>query len=644
MPNKMNRKRVFVSGGAGVIGTALVQSLIDEGADVFVGDLKPCPQRWLGKVRYRQGDLNAITAQELEIFDPEIFFHLAATFERSEESGPFLEENFHHNVKLSHHLINCLKGAPSLKRVIFASSYLIYDPTLYLFDEPQDHVAILSENSPIYPRNICGAAKLFHELELRFLEHFLSDQVSFASARIFRVYGYRSRDVIVRWIRAALRNEPLTVYRPEGTFDYVFADDVADGLLRLAKTEYQGIVNIGSGQSRSIAEVIQILKHHFPHLKVDVADSKIPYESSQASIEKLFEVTGWKPSHSLEKAIPKLIEFERSEQSREKQPARNAGVLITSISKKMPLIGSVREAANKIGQFQHLYGCDSDAFCIGQYGVDDFWHCPSLEALTPENIAAYCEKNGITAVIPTRDGDLEFYSRHLSFFDKRGIRLMVSSLDTVLLCLDKKRFADFLLKEKFPAIPAFLSIEKCPGDLYVVKERKGAGSRQIGIRLNQKQAMEHAKQLQEPIFQPYIEGREWSIDLYRSFKGIVKGVVARHRNTIVGGESQVTTTVKNPRLEQLCQQMADKLNIHGHAVFQAIEDSQGGFHIIECNPRFGGASTASIGVGLDSFFWFFGECLGSDLEHYPFLRSHGEVRQIRYLTDRLLPWSSSSST
>jgi carbamoyl-phosphate synthase large subunit len=57
--------------------------------------------------------------------------HLAATFERSAESYEFWEENFRHNVRLSHHLMSLAKDAPSVKRVVFASSYLIYDPSLY---------------------------------------------------------------------------------------------------------------------------------------------------------------------------------------------------------------------------------------------------------------------------------------------------------------------------------------------------------------------------------------------------------------------------------------------------------------------------------------------------------------------------------
>lgn len=636
----MENKRILISGGAGVIGTALVEALLKEGADVFVGDLKPCPKSWLGKVKYRQGDLNTVDKHELVDFDPEIFFHLAATFERSEESYPFFEENFHHNVLLSHALMSCLKDLHSLKRVIFASSYLIYDPTLYLFDRPQKKPTPLSEESPIYPRNICGAAKLFHELELRFLNHFFSHKISSVAARIFRVYGRSSRDIVSRWIRAALREEILSIYQADGIFDYIFADDVAEGLIKLAEVDYEGIVNFGSGHSRSIADVIQVLRQHFPNLKTQEVDSSFPFESSQANISRLFSLTGWQPPHTLEMAIPKLIEFEKKELETHAVNVEHVNVFITSISKKIPLISAVRNAAEKLGEFQKIYGCDSHLFCIGQYEVDEFWHCPPLAEVTFDQILSYCQENHITAIIPTRNGDLEFYALHRSDLIHHGIHTMVSSFETINTCLDKKKFSEVLLKNRFPAIPTYSSLSDLPSMHLVVKERKGAGSQQMRIDVSKTEAVDFASYLKDPIFQPYIKGQEWSVDVYRSFEGRVKGCVARQRNSVVAGESQVTTTLHYPELEHLCHKMADKLEIQGHAIFQIIEDENGNFHVIECNPRFGGASSASIAVGLDSFFWFFIECLGISLNDYPFNRIKGEIRQIRYATDRIIPWSS----
>ena len=79
----MQGKRVFVSGGAGVIGRELVPRLLAAGAIPIVGDLKPRPAHFGAGVIYRQGDLNAMTEAEFHLHAPEVYIHLAATFERS---------------------------------------------------------------------------------------------------------------------------------------------------------------------------------------------------------------------------------------------------------------------------------------------------------------------------------------------------------------------------------------------------------------------------------------------------------------------------------------------------------------------------------------------------------------------------------
>ncbi len=169
----------------------------------------------------------------------------------------------------------------------------------------------------------------------------------------------------------------------------------------------------------------------------------------------------------------------------------------------------------------------------------------------------------------------------------------------------------------------------------------GPGSQQLGLGITRQQAIEHSCMLKAPIFQPFVLGQEWSVDVYCSLDSKIKGSVARKRDFIMNGESRITTTKHYPTLENLCREIAVYLNIQGHAVFQVIEYKPGCFQFIECNPRFGGASTASLAVGLDSFYWFFIECLGLHLDDYPFRRSREDIRQVRYMADRLLPWPPS---
>jgi carbamoyl-phosphate synthase large subunit len=62
-------------------------------------------------------------------------------------------------------------------------------------------------------------------------------------------------------------------------------------------------------------------------------------------------------------------------------------------------------------------------------------------------------------------------------------------------------------------------------------------------------------------------------------------------------------------------------------------------HLLECNCRFGGASTLSIAAGLDSFYWFLRECLNEDLSDLPFLNYRRGLRQIRYAEDKFFQHS-----
>ncbi len=247
---------VLVTGGAGVIGRELIEALVARGAGVMCADLKPLPGWMPPGVEYVEGDANELTAEQVVGFAPELCFHLAATFERTVETEGFWGENYHHNVRLSHHVATLVSQAESMRRLVFASSYLVYDPALYLFEEPQDAPRALRESDPVRPRNLCGSAKLMHEKELDFLAEFPSNHFSSVSARIFRVYGRGSKDVVSRWVRSlsAEPELPLTAFRVEGFFDYIYAGDVADGLLRLADTNVTGTVNLGraaGAESRS---------------------------------------------------------------------------------------------------------------------------------------------------------------------------------------------------------------------------------------------------------------------------------------------------------------------------------------------------------------------------------------------------------
>ena len=310
-------------------------------------------------------------------------------------------------------------------------------------------------------------------------------------------------------------------------------------------------------------------------------------------------------------------------------------ILVTSISKKVPLLNSLRRSIGNLNLKGKLFGGDSNAHCIGRYFVDEFWLMPLQDNLDIEELINFCKQNGINGIIPSRDGELHFFSTHQERLSKEGISCMISKPKTIETCSNKLLFCEFLSPFKFPVIPTATDISLIPGPSFVVKECFGSGSHTIGLNLNEFQAQSWSKNLKDPIFQPFIEGKEYSIDIYITRQNTPHGAIARIRELVVDGESQMTVSVRHKEMEALCLKAAIHIGICGHAVFQVLCDSANRLHLIECNPRFGGASTLSVVMGLHSLEWFIQESLNQPLP--PFVRSTIEMRQVRYAKDKVFP-------
>jgi len=275
--------KAFVSGGAGVIGRELVKRLHAKGHSVTVGDLQPCPRDWLQRYQdrfcYVQCDLNGYAGDD----SVDVFFHLAATFDRLAESPTHWDENYRHNVALSHHLLSVVKA----KRTVFASSYLI---------EP-------------HPRNLTGAAKLYTECELEFLrKHKGQDSIS---ARIYRSYGRGSRDVISRWIRAGLKGEAIQVHNEQTALDFIYAGDVAEALMRMGDSSAKGPIPVGFGTPMLIKDVVWLLSRQIPGLKVQRLPDQSSVESSSCDPRLMSSQLHWVPTTSVADGIAKIIEYEK---------------------------------------------------------------------------------------------------------------------------------------------------------------------------------------------------------------------------------------------------------------------------------------------------------------------------------------------
>jgi carbamoyl-phosphate synthase large subunit len=271
--------KVFVSGGAGVIGKELVKRLLAKGHQIIVGDLQPKPSEFPDTINYLPIDLNYLQVS----VECDVFFHLAATFDRLGESADHWESNYQDNVTLSHHLFNVIKA----KRIVFASSYLV---------EP-------------HPRNLTGASKLYTECELEFLKkHKGIDSVC---ARIYRSYGCGSRDVISRWVRSALKGQEITVHNDQTSLDYIYAGDVAEALIRMAEPHVRGPIPLGYGASIKIKDVVKLIRRLIPNTLVKHTVDQTALETSSCDPRLMQRELKWMPCTSVADGILKIVDYEK---------------------------------------------------------------------------------------------------------------------------------------------------------------------------------------------------------------------------------------------------------------------------------------------------------------------------------------------
>lgn len=285
-------------------------------------------------------------------------------------------------------------------------------------------------------------------------------------------------------------------------------------------------------------------------------------------------------------------------------------ILLTSIFKKEPLITAIRNSMGALGERFRLIGCDTNSSCLSKHSVDQFWLAPSWNDLQDQHtLLSFCKQHHIRGIIPTRDKELTFFASLKDPLRQEGIAILSSPLSTISKCQDKWAFMQFCVQHQLPAIASYLSIHDLPSNFcgYIVKERFSFTPKKLHLCKSKEEIIAQSSSLKNPLFQPKIEGIEYSIDIYRSKQNNQTAALVRRRDLVLYTEAYITTPIHHPRLEMLTKKAAELLDIQGHALFQAIETNLKELYFIECNPRIGGASTAAFANGLDSLEWFIEE-------------------------------------
>jgi UDP-glucose 4-epimerase len=303
--------KVLVTGGAGFIGSHLVDRLVNESYDVCVldnlssgklsninGPLKD------GKVKFVEGDIRDASLLIKVLAGVDVVVHLAALI-----SVPLSVANpeltFDVNLSGTSNLLRSSVKA-GVSKFVFISSCAVYgDPKIQPITEETvtDPISPYAESKLIGERYCLG----FHDRGL----------LRSVVLRFFNVYGSRQSlndysGVITLFLDRARRNEPLIVYG-DGlqTRDFVSVHDIAEAIFAsLNSVGAEGeIIHIGSGRATSINELAQTV------LELTGAESGILHKSpragdiknSLADISKAKRVLGYEPKFSLRDGLRELL-------------------------------------------------------------------------------------------------------------------------------------------------------------------------------------------------------------------------------------------------------------------------------------------------------------------------------------------------
>ena len=280
-------------------------------------------------------------------------------------------------------------------------------------------------------------------------------------------------------------------------------------------------------------------------------------------------------------------------------------ILISSVSNKVWLVKAFQEALRLEDDIQgKVISIDQDRLSAGLYESDKHYLVPSSE--DPKfilEILEICAKEKISLVIPTRDDELLLFARCGELFKEKGIHTAISPIETIRICQDKYYFSRILKVRGIPIPRTFLpgEIKKIDSIKYplMVKPREGSSSQGVYRVNNQEELKFFTGYVSKPIIQEFIDGKEYTVDLFSDFKGKIISIVPRERIFTRGGESVKGKTVKDGEATDYALGISRILDFRGAITLQYIRSSEG-VKWIEVNPRFGGGCNLSIAAGANS--------------------------------------------
>lgn len=303
--------KILVTGGAGFIGSTLVDRLLADGHQVAVVDNLSSgkrdylnPQATFYEVDICAPELESVFATE----QPEFVYHLAAQIDVRLSVDDPVFDNQVNAVGALRVLDNCRRH--DVKKIIFVSTGGA------IYGEAEEIPT--SENAPTYPLSPYGIHKLTTEKYCKFFHEVYG--LDYTILRFANIYGPRQykggeAGVVSIFIDRAVSGEPCII-NGDGlqTRDYVYIDDVVNALASAKDVTYQGEINIGRAQEVSLLDIVAAIKaagvvfdpEHGPAKPGEQRRSVLSYARAK-------EVLNWEPRIGLEEGVYRTLAWTKKQ-------------------------------------------------------------------------------------------------------------------------------------------------------------------------------------------------------------------------------------------------------------------------------------------------------------------------------------------
>lgn len=277
-------------------------------------------------------------------------------------------------------------------------------------------------------------------------------------------------------------------------------------------------------------------------------------------------------------------------------------ILFTGVGRRVELVQAFRQAALVLNKNLKIYGEDLTTTAPALTFCDYTRQISKIrDPHHIDDLLRVCREDHIDLVIPTIDPELLLLAQNKEKFEAIGTRVLISSPEMVAICRDKNLTSQFFVDCGLHAPMPVNDWKKYnAGYPAFIKPKDGSSSINAFKVENEEELKTYAAQIEDYIVQPFVSGREYTIDIFCDWDGEPVSIVPRERLQVRAGEVLKTKICMDKTMIEESKALCKAFKPVGPMTVQLIRDKQGIDWYIEINPRYGGGAPLSMKAGARS--------------------------------------------